>query len=243
MRLQESTWSKGTRYAFWSKCMVVFFHAVHKPLLWQEHLGREEGGSKRQGWTKVVQRQRWIMLDLDQAAGRAPRVLRLQNRRAEWRRARLALEWFLDLHARCSMVFEAGQELEDFGNLFDFAMANALALAIYHRRHAMPCAKGIQHWYRKHATSQSFCCYVLLLGRLPYLQTQSILGEQQVAGSFCNRHLGLQEVNQNNAGRNEKIPETMYAVVQSIAGPVASRGTPIFASGWLVGWQPIKTTK
>lgn len=47
MRLQESTWSKGTPYAFWSKCMVVFSHAVHKPLLWQEHLGREEGGSKR----------------------------------------------------------------------------------------------------------------------------------------------------------------------------------------------------
>lgn len=64
------------------------------------------------------------------------------------------------------MVFEAGQELEDFGNLFDFAMANALALAIYHRRHAMPCAKGIQHWYRKHATSPVFLLLCIAVGEV-----------------------------------------------------------------------------
>lgn len=107
------------------------------------------------------------------------------------------------------MVFEPSQELEDFGNLFDFAMANALALAIYHRRHAMPCDAVRQRISARLHQSigtestllpQSICCYALLLGRLPYLRTQSILGEQQVAGSSCNRHLGLQEVNQNNAG-------------------------------------------
>ena len=67
------------------------------------------------------------------------------------------------------MVFEPGQELEDFGNLFDFAMANALALVIYHRRHSMPYAKGIQHTCTRALVqkahcfpSPAICCYVYI---------------------------------------------------------------------------------
>lgn len=76
------------------------------------------------------------------------------------------------------MVFEPGQELEDFGNLFDFAMANALALAIYHRRHAMPCdamrchapkdfsTLAPEHWYRKHAASPVYLLLCIAVGEV-----------------------------------------------------------------------------
>ena len=248
MRLQESTWSKGTPYAFWSKCMVVFSHAVHKPLLWQEHLGREEGGSKRPAEPRLYKDRVgscWIWI-----RPRAGLLVSWDCRTGV--RSEGGLDWLCNdflismpdavwcLNLVRSLRILATCSISPWRMLWPWP-----SIIDTMRCHAMPCAKGIQHTCTRALVQKArcfpslfaamYCCW----GGCPTCGRKASLASNRWQEALATGTWDYRKWIRITPEEWKDSRDHLSSSGNSGSGSI-KRDTTICE--WLVGWQPAKTT-